>query len=113
MGDQIPIHCIFQEILPTCNPSKRFADKVLSDTRIKKIHIYSTERGDNFKNHANFNVENNKPLHYHKDCYSDYTSQTKINRMKRKINQEKDKNLGDTPPVKKTRRYAYAHFYIL
>ena len=113
MGDQIPIHCIFQEILPTCNPSKRFADKVLSDTRIKKIHTCSTERGDNFKNHANFNVENNKPLNYHKDCYSDYAFQTKINRMKRKINQEKDKNLGDTPPVKKTRRYAYAYFYIL
>ena len=67
MGDQIPIHCIFQEILPTRNPSKRFADKVLSDTRIKKIHNCSTERGDNFKNHANFNVENNKPLHYHKE----------------------------------------------
>ena len=49
MGDQIPIHCIFQEILPTRNPSKRFADKVLSDTRIKKIHNCSTERGDNFK----------------------------------------------------------------
>lgn len=102
MGDQV--HCVFREILPTCNPAKHFANTTLSDIRIQTIKNCIIERGDNF------NLKDDEILHYHKDCYSDYTSLTKIKRLKRNINQEKEKNLGNTPAVKKTRRYAYANF---
>ena len=97
MMAEVTISCVFQEILPTCNSSKTYADKVLSDTRIEKIKTCSEERGDSFS------FDNHETLHYHKDCYSDYTSATKIKRLKRKLQAEAKAKEVDDIPTRKTR----------
>ena len=69
-------NCVFKDILETCNTSKCYDSKSLSDTQQSTIIRCSVERQDNFI--ASF--EEDDKYEYHKDCYTAYTSKDKIAR---------------------------------
>ena len=96
--EKAPSVCIFQEVLSACKPSKIYADKKLSERQKETIKKCRYERNDNFS------LLKHTDLCYHKDCYADYTSSSKIARLLNKKNETLRQQEEEASPVKRTRR---------
>ena len=93
------MECIFKEILPSCCDGKKFEHNILSQIRREKIISSSKERDDSFYTKIE---ENQNDMHFHTDCYREYTSKEKIKRWIKKV---KVPDKESTPPSKRLRRF--------
>ena len=103
--------CVFSEVLDTCDISKKFDTKELSQIQKNTIDRCSKERQDDF----NETIVGVNQCFYHKDCYAAYTSSEKIARYLRKKKAE-EKCHGETdssPPPKKLRSFVGPTFNYL
>ena len=87
--------CVFRDILNTCNINKELAGKELTVKQKNKISECSKERKDNYR------LNEVETLHFHTNCYADYTSTVKI---KHHLEKQKNTQKDEVIPAKRLRR---------
>ena len=94
--------CVFKSVLETCNISKLYGRKELSDIQKDTIVRCSKLKNDGF--HCKiFDFEHWK---YHINCYSAYTSKERVARVQAKKRKEE---IAESPSTRKRLRRYHIH----